>query len=336
MSSEAVRALSGARVVVTGGLGFIGSRLARSLAGGGADVVVIDALVPGLGGTQENLEMLSKHVDVRIGDLRDSALVEQALDGCDVVFNLAAQTGHVASMRAPRDDLGLNCDAQLSLLEAVRRRCAGARVVFTSTRQVYGRAAALPVSEEHPVSPVDVNGIHKLAVERYHLLYREAYGLDTSILRLTNVYGPGMRTADGRQCFLGLWVGRVVRGEPIELFRPGSQRRDLVYVDDVVEALSRAARAPAAGGEVINIGSPTSISLHELAELLVSVAGGGAVALVDFPDERALIDIGDFATDAAKAQRLLGWQPRVGLEVGLAASVAFERAALGVPVGSVT
>jgi UDP-glucose 4-epimerase len=335
VSSDALRALSGARVLVTGGLGFIGAHLARSLTVAGAEVTVIDALVPGLGGTPDNRNLLSGRVDVRIGDLRDSALVEGALDGCDVVFNLAAQTGHVASMRAPRDDLGLNCDAQLSLLDAVRRRRAGARVVLTSTRQVYGRAAALPVSEAHPVSPVDVNGIHKLAVEHYHRLYREAYGLDTAVLRLTNVYGPGMRTADARQCFLGLWVGRVVRGEPIELYRPGSQRRDLVYVEDAVEALARAAQAPAAGGEVINIGSPSSISLQALADMLVSIAGGGAVELVDFPAERAPIDIGDFATDAAKALRLLGWQPRVGLETGLAACVAFERAASAKLVGAV-
>lgn len=334
-AAEAAAALDGTRVLVTGGLGFIGSNLVRVLAGAGAHVCVIDVGEPGEGGHFADLGDASSRVDVRVGDARDRAVLDDATGGCDVVFSLAAQTGHMSSMSDPVRDLDQNCGTALSVLEAVREQSPGARVVFTSTRQVYGRPQRLPVRETDPVAPVDVNGIHKLAAEQYHGLYHRIYGLDTCVLRLTNVYGPRMRICDARQSFIGHWVGLALAGEVIPVYRPGTQRRDLLHVDDAVAALCVAAVEPEVSGEVLNLAGSEPASLLQVAHVLATLSRRSEVVLVDFPADRRSIDIGDVLTDADKARRLLGWQPEVSLVDGLARTMAyFERHSVPVTSGA--
>ena len=320
MTAEAFR---DQRVLITGGLGFLGSNLARSLVEAGAQVVLVDSLVPEYGGNLANIAGIEDRVTVNISDVRDRHSLAPLLRDQDVLFNLAGQTSHLDSMTDPFTDLDINCRSQLSILEACRRHNPELKVVFASTRQIYGRPHYLPVDEKHPIDPVDVNGIHKAAGEAYHLLYGQVYGLRVCALRLTNTYGPRMRVRDARQTFLGVWLGAVVRGEQIEVWGDGSQRRDLLYVDDAVRAFLLAAARAEADGQVFNVGVDSSIALRELAELLILLHGGGSYELVAFQPERKAIDIGDFYTCGDKIRDVLGWEPAIGLEDGLRRALAY-------------
>lgn len=317
----------GRRAVIAGGLGFIGSALARVLVAAGAEVTITDALLPQCGGNRANVAGIEEEVTIAEIDLRDEEQLSELLDGAEFVFNLAGHTSHIDSMNAPLTDLELNCRAQLCLLETCRRMPTAPTIVFAGTRQVYGRPRYLPVDERHPVDPVDVNGIHKLAGEHYHLLYGRRYGLPVVVLRLTNTYGPGMYVRDARQTFLGVWVQALTRGLEFEIWGDGSQRRDFTYVDDAISAFLLAALDRRAHGKPLNLGDERSVSLLELAELAVAANDGiGSYRLVPFPDERKPIDIGDFMADYSTIRDLLGWHPTVSLEDGLRRTLAYFRA----------
>jgi UDP-glucose 4-epimerase len=318
-------AYRGRHVLITGGLGFIGSNLARRLVELGSEVVLVDSLIPEYGGNRANIRGLEYRVTVNISDVRDEHSLPSLIRGQELVFNLAGQTSHVDSLHDPFTDLDINCRAQLSILETVRHENPAAKVVFASTRQLYGRPQYLPVDERHPLAPVDPNGVNKAAGEWYHLVYGRNYGLRCSVLRLTNTYGPRMRVKDDRQTFLGTWLRLAVEGEELLVFGDGTQRRDFTYVDDAVEAFLLAGGSAEADGEVFNVGGEPAVSLHELAELLVEVAGGGSYRLVPFPEERRSIDIGDYFADDAKLRERLGWEPRIGLREGLERSLAYYR-----------
>jgi UDP-glucose 4-epimerase len=319
----------GKRVLITGGLGFIGSNLARKLVELGAEVVLVDSLIPEYGGNRANIAGIEDAVTVNVSDVRDGHSLRSLIRGCWVIFNLAGQTSHVDSLHDPYTDLDINCRAQLSILETCRREAPDAKVVFASARQLYGRPQYLPVDEGHPVAPVDPNGVNKAAGEAYHLVYGRLYGLHCSVLRLTNTYGPGMRVKDDRQTFLGTWLRLAVLGEELAIFGDGSQRRDFTYVDDAVQAFLLAAARDEADGEVFNLGGDESVSLLELAELLVELAPEASFRLVPFPDERLSIDIGDYVANDGKIRERLGWAPRVGLRDGLARSLDYYRAHSG-------
>jgi UDP-glucose 4-epimerase len=313
------------RVLVTGALGFIGANLTRALVDAGcARVIAVDSLEPTCGGTASNLDGVDG-VELHLADIGDTARMRALVEEVDLVFNLAAHLGHVASMRAPRRDLAINCDAQLGFLEACRGRGAALRIVLTSTRQVYGAPRRLPVDEEHPLDPPDVNGVHKIAVEHYHRLYARTTGLEVVCLRLTNVYGPRQRLI-GAAGVVPTFLTRALRGEPIALFGGGAQRRDLLYVDDAVEALLRAATVESAAGETLNVGCPEGVPLRELAERLIALVGRGSVREMPMPEEQAAVEIGDYATDARRCERVLGWRARTSLDEGLARTIAFYRA----------
>jgi len=322
---ELASEFAGSRVLITGGLGFIGSNLARELVEAGADVTVVDSLIEDYGGSLFNIAGIEDAVHVNISDVRDEHSLRYLVGNQDYLFNLAGQTSHLDSMRDPYSDLEINCRSQLSILEACRHRNPDVMIVFAGTRQIYGRPERLPVDERHPISPVDVNGINKTAGEWYHLLYGRVYGLRVSVLRLTNTYGPRMRVKDARQTFLGDWLRRLVIGEPLRVFGDGLQRRDFNYVDDAVRALLLAATREEARGQVYNLGDDEVVSLLELAELLVELNGGGAYEVVPFPRERKAIDIGDFYADFGKIRAKLGWHPNVRLREGLAETLAFYR-----------
>jgi UDP-glucose 4-epimerase len=312
-------------VLITGGLGFIGSSLARRLVDLGARVTLVDSLIPEYGGNPANIAGIEDRVTVEIADVRDTARLPSFIRGQDLVFNLAGQTSHVDSLHDPYTDLEINCRAQLSILETVRHENPEAKVVFASTRQLYGRPQYLPVDEKHPLAPVDPNGVNKAAGEWYHLVYGQIYGLRCSVLRLTNTYGPRMRVRDDRQTFLGTWLRLAVLGEELLVFGDGTQQRDFTYVDDAVEAFLLAGASAQADGEVFNVGGEPPVSLGELAETLVEVAEAGSWRLVPFPEERRTIDIGDYFADDSKIRSLLGWEPRVGLREGLERSLAYYR-----------
>ena len=312
------------KVMVTGGLGFIGSNIARRLLDLGADVLVVDAMVPNFGGNRVNLADCDGRLEICIANLNESDTINRLVRDREVIFNLAGQVSHLDSMTDPLTDLQANVSGQIILLEACRHHAPQARIAFASTRQIYGRPTYWPVDERHPLQPVDVNGINKMAAEAYHTLYHQVYGLWTVSLRLTNTYGPRLRVKDARQTFLGLWLRRVVENEAFEVWG-GDQKRDLTYVDDVVDAFLGVIAADAAAGKVFNIGGCPPVSLSELAESLVSVAGSGRFERREFPPERKRIDIGDYFADDRCFRALTGWSPRIPLMEGLTQSIDYYR-----------
>jgi UDP-glucose 4-epimerase len=314
----------GKRVLVTGGAGFIGSNLSRMLADLGAHVTAVDSLIPDYGGSLHNLEGYRDRIALNIADVRDPFSMNYLVQGKDYLFNLAGQVSHLDSMQNPYIDLDVNVRAQLSILEACRLHNPAIRIVFASTRQLYGRPVRLPVAEDHPINPVDVNGINKAAAEHYNLLYHRTYGLAVSVLRLTNVYGPRMRVKDARQTFMGWWLRQIVEGQVLRVIGDGQQLRDLNYVDDVSHGMLLAGARRESNGQIYNLGSEP-ISLADLARLMIDVAGAGSCEIVPFPPERKTIDIGSYYGDYRKVRAELGWQPRIALRDGIAKSIAYYR-----------
>lgn len=314
-----------ARVLITGGLGFVGSNLARQLVELGAEVTLVDSLIPEYGGNLYNMYGLDDKLRVNIADVRDEYSMNYLVQDKEYLFNLAGQTSHMDSMRDPYTDLEINCRAQLAILEACRKHNAQIKVVYASTRQIYGKPDYLPVDERHLLHPTDVNGVNKMAGEGYHILYNNVYGVRACALRLTNTYGPRMRVKDARQTFLGIWLKRLIDGEPIQVWGDGMQIRDFTYVDDCVEALLLAAATPSAHGQIFNLGSDETINLRDLAALVVEIGGGGSYEIIPFPSDRKPIDIGDYYGDYRLIQGRLGWRPRTALREGLARTIAFYR-----------
>jgi len=321
-----ISAYSGKRVLITGGIGFIGSNLARRLIELGADVTLVDSLIPVYGGNLFNVADIKARLTCNISDVRDPHAMAYLVQDQDYLFNLAGQTSHMDSMADPRADLDINAAAQLTILEACRKANTGVKLVFASTRQLYGKPDYLPVDEAHPIRPVDVNGINKLAGEWYHLLYNNVYGIRACALRLTNTYGPAMRVKDARQTFLGIWVRSIIEGKPIKVFGDGKQLRDFNYVDDCVDALLLAGASDAANGKVYNLGSREVINLSDLAQMMVSLGYGGTHELVAFPSERKAIDIGDYYSDFTLISNDLGWMPKIGLREGLGKTMEYYKA----------
>ena len=313
---------SGANILITGGAGFIGANLARRLVRAGANVTIADSLIPEYGGNLINLEGIRHKVFLNITDVRDPHAITHLIKGQDFLFNLAGQTSHMDSMTDPFTDLEINAKAQLSILEACRAHNPGIKIVFAGTRQIYGRPDYLPVNEVHPLRPVDINGIHKVAGEWYHLLYNNVYGLRAAVLRLTNTYGPCMRIEDSRQTFVGVWIRLLLEGKPFEVWG-GEQLRDFTYVDDCVTALLLAAADSRADGKVYNLGGDKVVNLRELADMLVEAHGRGSYVLREFPAERKKIDIGDYYSDDARIREELHWQPTVPLAEGLRRTLAY-------------
>jgi UDP-glucose 4-epimerase len=312
--------------MVTGGLGFIGSTLARHLVDLGADVLIVDALIPDYGGNRFNIEGVADRVTVDVTDIRDRAATRRLVEGQEVIFNLAGQVSHIDSMRDPYTDLEINCLNQLTLLEACRHHNTSVKVVFAGTRQIYGRPDRLPVDETHLVRPTDVNGINKAAGEYYHLLYNNVFGVRACSLRLTNVYGPRQLIRHNRQGFIGWFIRLALEGRTIQIYGDGSQMRDFVHVDDAADAFLRAGADDACNGDVFNVGGAEPVSHRDLTALLVEAAGTGRVEYVPWPPEKKAIDIGSFYADSSKFRGVTGWTPAIPLHDGLRSTLAFYRA----------
>jgi UDP-glucose 4-epimerase len=322
--TQSMEAYDRKTVLITGGLGFIGSSLAMRLAEfSRAEIRIVDSLHPSCGGNRHNLEGIARPVNVHTFDLRETAELQKALPGVDVIFNLAGHVSHTDSMNRPIQDLEGNAEAHLCLLECCRAMNPGARVVYSSTRQIYGRPQRRPVDEDHPILPVDINGVNKYAAELYHRIYNKVHGIETSILRLTNTYGPRQLIRNASQGVVGWFFHQVLCDEEIVLFGDGTQVRDLTYVDCVVDALLVAGVHPSAAGKVFNLGGEEPISLLELAKAMIDIAGKGRYRFAPFPEERQKIDIGDYQGSFCRIQSELGWSPKVSLHDGIRRTLEF-------------
>ena len=313
------------KVLITGGLGFIGSNLACRLVELGADVLLVDSLIPDYGGNLFNIDGIADRVRVNIADVRQQDSMNHLVRGQAVIFNLAGQVSHIDSMRDPYGDLEINCRGQLTLLEACRYHNPDARLVYAGTRQVYGRPDFLPVTEGHLVRPTDVNGINKAAGEQYHLVYNNVHHLRACSLRLTNVYGPRQLIRHSRQGFIGWFIRLAIEDATIQIYGDGAQIRDFVYVDDVADAFMRAGESDVCDGGVFNVGGDQPISHSDLTAMLVRLAGTGRAEHVEWPPEKKAIDIGDFYADWSKFAHATGWKPAVPLEDGLSRTIRFYR-----------
>jgi UDP-glucose 4-epimerase len=315
----------GLKVMITGGLGFIGSNLAHHLVELGADVLLVDSLIPEYGGNLFNIDGIADRVRVNVADVRQQSTMNYLVRDRSVIFNLAGQVSHIDSMRDPYADLEINCRSQLTILEACRYNNPAAKVVFAGTRQVYGRPASLPVDETHLVQPTDVNGINKAAGEYYHLVYNDVFNIRACSLRLTNVYGPRQLIRHNRQGFIGWFIRLALEDAAISIYGDGAQLRDFVFVDDAADAFLRAGACEACNGEVFNVGGDEPWSHRDLTSLLVRLAGSGRVTFVEWPSEKKAIDIGSFYANSSKFKRATGWAPTVPLADGLTRTLAFYR-----------
>jgi UDP-glucose 4-epimerase len=325
MSGEYRDFYRGRRVLITGGLGFIGSNLARRLVELGADVLIVDSLLPDYGGNLFNVVGVEDALRVNIADVREGATMNYLVQGRDIIFNLAGQVSHIDSMRDPHTDLEINCRSQLTILEACRKHNPSTKVVYAGTRQIYGKPERLPVDESQLVRPTDINGINKAAGEHYHLVYNNVFGVRACSLRLTNVYGPRQLIRHNRQGFIGWFIRLALEGREIQIYGDGSQVRDFVYVDDVAEAFLRAGFADECNGDVFNVGGHEPIAHKDLVARLIDTAGRGSYRFVEWPDDKRRIDIGSFYSDSTKFERTTGWRPAVNLTDGLRRTLAYYR-----------
>ena len=316
---------TGKRALVTGGLGFVGSSLAIRLSRLGAEVTIVDSEADGCGANPFNIEPLGGLARVIRADIAEAASFADEIRKADVIFNLAGEISHRESMRRPERDLRLNTIAQLEFLLTCRAVHRGVRVVYASTRQVYGRPQYLPVDELHPVNPVDFNGVHKFAATQYHLLLSEAGDLDAVTLRLTNVYGPRLALDAPHQGFLSAFIRCTLAGDPLSVYGDGQQQRDPVYVDDVVEAFLLAGAVERPRSRVYNVGGPDALSLAAIAEIMRRVADGPPIAFRPFPEQLRKIDIGSFVADTGRIRCELGWKPTTGFEAGIRATLDYYR-----------
>lgn len=312
------------KILITGGLGFIGSTLAIRLAGLDAQVLIADAMIAGYGGNLFNIETVKDKVKVEITDIRDAEKMNRLVAGRDIIFNLAGTLSHVDSMTDPMTDLEINCRAQLSLLESVRKYNPKARIIFAGTRNQYGKARYLPVDENHPLEPTDINGINNIAAEKYHLMYYQVYGIKTVSLRMTNTYGPRHQMKHSRQGVLNWFIRQIMDGDKVKLYGTGKQIRDINYVDDVIDALIAVGASKVGWGEAYNLGGE-AISLLDYVNKIITITGQGKVTLVPFPKDRVTIEIGDYVASYKKITKTYGWKPKVGLETGIRRTIEFYR-----------
>ncbi len=317
--------MEGKKILITGGMGLIGSNLAIRLSDLGAIVSIIDNMYPDYGGNWHNIAGFKNKLDIHIGDAADMNLVSKVVKDKDFVFNLAGQRSHIDSMVRPMDDLNSNVLTSLVLLEACKKFNPNAKIIYTGTRQIYGRPQYLPVDEKHPTVPIDINGVNKLTAENYHLIYQKNFGIRTVIFRLTNTYGPRMRVKDGRQTFLSIWIKNQLDGSKFQIFGDGTQLRDFNYVDDVVDAMIAGALLEHSNGKIFNLGSDEVVSLIDLARMLKEINTHVEFELVSFPHSHKSIDIGDYYSNFDLAKSELGWNPRINLRQGMEKTIDYYR-----------
>lgn len=314
----------GKKIIVTGGLGFLGSNLANILVKNGAEVTLVDSMLPDYGGNEENIKEIKNKVHVSFTDIRDGHSLPHLLKDKEILFNLAGQISHMDSMNDPIADLEINAKSQISLLETCRKHKPEIKIIYASTRQIYGKTdGSIPTNEDHPINPSDVNGINKLCGEMYHRLYHRVYGLNTVCLRMTNTYGPRQLIKHNRQGFIAWFLNRTLQNDKILIYGDGSQIRDFTYIDDAVEAFLQAAQYPIAVGKVYNIGGIRPYTLLEVANILKKINPKLAIEKIPFPEERKKIDIGSYVADYSRITKDLSWSPKIDLEDGLFKTIQY-------------
>jgi len=313
------------KVLITGGLGFIGSSLAIHLVREGARVVIVDNSVLGCGANLFNIAPVATDVELIHASIADTSALAEPLRGCEVIFNLAGEISHIHSMAMPERDLEINTLAQIHFLTAVTRSIPGVRVVYAGTRQVYGAPDYLPVDEKHPINPVDFNGVHKYAATMYHLMLSNMGQLDAVVLRMTNVYGPRIALDVPCQGFLGTFIRKVATGQSLEIFGDGRQLRDPVYVDDIVEASLAAGAAGQVRNRSYNAGGPEPLSMADIAAIACNSAGVPEPTFREFPEDRKMIDIGSYYTDSTLIRGDLGWSATVRFQEGFRRTLDYYR-----------
>lgn len=316
--------LKNKNILITGGLGFIGSNLARKLVELNAKVTIIDSLSPSYGGNRFNIIEFTDKVEVHEIDIRDGHKMQELIADKDYIFNLAAQSSHSESMIKPIEDLEINVVSMVSMLENCREINNNVKIIHASTRQIYGKPQCIPVDESHPINPPDVNGINKFSAEQYLELYKKIHNINYCSLRLTNTFGPGMRIKDAKQTFIGIWIRLLLENKDITIYGDGSQIRDLCYVDDCVDAFILAT-SDKANGRTYNVGGPSSITLKDLANLVIKVNESGSYNYVEYPSGLRNIDIGDYTADTHMIESDLGWISKISLEEGIRKTISFYK-----------
>jgi UDP-glucose 4-epimerase len=315
-----------ASVLITGGLGFIGSNIARALVSKGARVALVDALIPGLGGNRFNVADIENRLEVAIEDIRDLETMERLVAEADVVFNLAAQVDHIASMDDPIRDLDISGRGALTVLEACRRAGRRIRVVFPGSRLQFGRPQSIPVAESHPMDPMNIYAVHRLLGECYHVVYGRDMGLSTCVLRLSNPFGPRQQMRHSKYGILNWFIRLAIEGKEITVYGDGSQQRDYFFIDDAVDAFLRAGSMEAAEGQIFNVGAGVPIKVADAAETIVKVVKSGSVARIPWPPDRSRQETGGYVTDTSKVRGALGWSPKVSFEEGVRRTAEYYRA----------
>ena len=304
------------KILITGGLGFIGSTLAHQLVKMDSDICIVDSLIPDYGGNRYNINGIDDKVKINIADVRDKHSMDYLVKGKDIIFNLAGTLSHIDSMKDPFTDLEINCRSQLSILESCRKNNRDVKIIFAGTRGQYGKVDRLPVDENHLMHPTDVNGINNIAGESYHILYNNIYGIRAVSLRLTNTYGPRHQMKHPKQGIINWFIRQLIDGQTIKLYGNGKQIRDINYVDDVVEALLLVACNEKTNGEVFNLGG-TPKNLIDLVKIMIDIYNKGNYELVPFKEDLKKIEIGDYVANYDKIKKTIGWKPKVPLEEGL-------------------
>jgi UDP-glucose 4-epimerase len=315
----------GRQVLITGGLGFLGSNLAIALVGLGAQVTLLDAMLDDHGGNLFNVDPIRDRVMVNFSDIRDESSLKYLVAGKDYVFHLAGQNDHVLSLRDPFPDIDINIKGAAMLLETCRRVNRSARLVYGGTRGEYGRAVMLPVAEDHPIRPRGIYELSSLTAQQLFQIYHDNHGVASVTLRLTNVYGERAQMKHSRFGVANWFVRRALDDETIQVFGDGSLLRDFLYVQDAVDAMIRCAATEEAYGQVFNVGNSRASSFRELAETVVRVAGTGRWEFAPFSPERAAQEPGDFCSDVRKIKRVVGWEPTTSLDEGVAHTVRYYR-----------
>lgn len=313
----------GKKILITGGLGFIGSNLAHALVPLGARVTLLDALLPQYGGNPFNVREIADRVRVVQGDIRDPRILAAEVPETDVLFNLAAQVSYVDSMVEPFLDVDINCVGHLHVLETVRRLAPEAKVCFASSRFAYGKILTTPVDESHPTQPLSIYGVHKLAAEKYHRIYYDRYGLRTATIRIPNPYGPRQQMKHSKYSIVGWFIRQALDGGTLPIFGDGEQERDYLYVDDIVDAFLRIGATDRTDGEVYNIGSSERVRFVDMADEVLRVVGGGKKEHVPWPKDYERYETGSYRADTRKIHAAVGWQSQISLREGVRRTVDY-------------
>jgi UDP-glucose 4-epimerase len=321
-----MNSFSGKNVTITGGLGFLGSNLATALSLKNAKVTIVDNLDPLYGANPFNLHTANrKNVKLIVGDIRDKKVMKETLRAADYVFHFAAQVSYIDSLKMPFVDLGINVAGTLSILELLRKHNRAARAYFSSSRMVIGRPVRKIIDEEHPTGPLSLYGIHKLASEGYFRTYGREFGLETTILRLTNPYGPRQQVKHSKYGLVGWFIRQAMADETIRVFGSGDQTRDYIYVDDIVRAILLLMKSPRPSGEIFNLGSGRSTAFKSMVRKVVRTVGRGRVEFVPWPDDYEKIETGSVRISVRKLAARTGWEPRVTLDEGIRRTFQYYR-----------